>query len=82
MDAMFNRTRSMLALVIAVVFVAVASLAGAPTASACGIDDDGHCIVTQPVVRTPAPPAKSKHAKKQKHAKSKKARIQRSHSAG
>jgi len=68
----------MLALGIAVVCVGAGALAGAPTAAACGIDDDGHCLVTQPVVRTPAPPATQKHAKKPKHAKSKKPPIRRS----
>jgi hypothetical protein len=78
MNTMLNRTRSILALGIAVVFVAAGSLAGAPTAAACGIDDDGNCLVTQPVViRTPALPAKAKHAKT-KHAKSKRAPIRRS----
>jgi hypothetical protein len=78
MSAMLNRTRSVLALGIAVVFVAVGSLAGAPTASACGIDDDGHCLATQPIVIRTAPPAKKMHAKKAKHAKWKQAPIRRS----
>ena len=78
MTTLLNRTRSVLALGIAVVFVAAASLVGAPTAAACGIGDDGRCLVTQPVVRTPAAPAKAKHAKKPKPAKSKKGPIGRS----
>jgi hypothetical protein len=74
MSTMLNRTRSVLALGIAVVFVAVGSLAGAPTASACGIGDDGRCLVTPIVIRTDSP-VKHKHAKKQTHAKSKQAPI-------
>jgi hypothetical protein len=66
MSTMLNRTRSVLALGIAVLFVAVGSLAGAPTASACGITDDGHCLVTPIVIRTDSV-TKHEHAQKQKH---------------
>ena len=65
---MLNLTRSVLALGIAVLFVAVGSLVGAPTASACGITDDGHCIMTPIVIRTDSL-VKHKHAQNLKHAK-------------
>jgi hypothetical protein len=61
-----NRTRSMLALGITVMFVAVGSLAGVPTANACPIDPEGNCIVTWHATRIPDPPTKQKHAKKTK----------------
>jgi hypothetical protein len=75
MSTMLNRTRSVLALGIAVLFVAVGSLAGAPTASACGITDDGRCLVTPIVIRTDPPLKPKHHAKKQTHARSKQAPI-------
>ena len=73
MNRMLDRTRSTLALGVAVVCVAAGSLAGAPTAAACPIDSDGNCLVTRPALRT------SDATVKPKHAKSKKAPIRRSH---
>ena len=61
---MLDRTKSALALGIAVALVAVGSLAGAPTASACPIDSDGNCLVGWHAGSIPTPKPKPKHAKK------------------
>ena len=51
---MLTRTKSMLALGVAVVVVVVGSLAGAPTAAACPIDPDGNCLVSWHAARIPS----------------------------
>jgi len=64
---MLGRTRSTIALGIAAAVVAVGSLAGAPTASACPIDADGNCLATHVSrIPTPQPKPKAKHAKLKK----------------
>lgn len=63
---MLDRTKNTLALGMAVAVVAVGFLAGAPTAAACPIDDDGHCLVGWNAGRIPTPQPKPKHAKVKK----------------
>jgi hypothetical protein len=61
---MLGRTKSALALGMAVAVVAVGSLAGAPTAAACPIDSDGNCLAWHAGrIPTPQPKPKAKHAK-------------------
>jgi len=66
MSTMLKRTKSTLALGVAVVVVAVGSLAGAPTAAACPIDTDGNCLVSWDAVRIPNPLTKQKLPKLKK----------------
>jgi hypothetical protein len=66
MNTMLNRTRSSLALGVAMVVVATGALAGAPTASACPIDTDGTCLAQKYTLSIPTPTAKQKHVKQHK----------------
>jgi len=63
---MLDHIKGILALGIAVAVVAVGSLAGAPTASACPIDSDGNCLVARYPGSIPTPKPKAKHAKLKK----------------
>lgn len=66
MNALVSRTRSGIALGIAVVSIAAVSLAGAPAAVACPIDADGTCLSTWTAKHTSSTPTKAKTAKHKK----------------
>ncbi len=60
---MLARSRSTLALGIVVALVAVGSLAGAPTAVACPIDEVGNCLVVPHTSQGTTPKKPDKHHK-------------------
>ena len=57
MNAIFHRTRNVLALGIVVVIAAAASLVSAQAASACAVYPDGSCISTRSTVRQHVTPS-------------------------
>ena len=65
MNAIFHRTRNVLALGIVVLIAAGASLVGAQSANACPIYPDGSCMTTRPAARDVIPPVKLKLTKLQ-----------------
>ena len=65
MNAIFHRTRYVLALGIVVLIAAGASLVGAQTANACPIYPDGSCMTARPAVRGVTPSVKLRLTKLQ-----------------